>query len=54
MTIKKEPDDNIYYHQAPGYSAKIEFFFDLVSYQDKIIRSDIPRIWKTIVLIENK
>ena len=23
MTIKKEPDDNIYCHQAPGYSAKI-------------------------------
>ena len=24
MTIKKEPDDNIYCHQAPGYSAKIK------------------------------
>lgn len=23
MTIKKEPDDNIYCHQAPGYTAKI-------------------------------
>lgn len=23
MTIKKEPDDNIYCHQAPGYPAKI-------------------------------
>ena len=23
MTIKKEPDDNIYCHQAPGYIAKI-------------------------------
>ena len=23
MTIKKEPDDNIYCHKAPGYSTKI-------------------------------
>lgn len=29
MTIKKEPDDNIYCHQAPGYTANLDINHDL-------------------------
>ena len=31
MTTKKEPDDNIYCHQALGYTAKI------------VIKNDLPK-----------
>ncbi len=40
MTIKKEPDDNIYCHQAPGYSAKI---VKTIPYS---IHIDLPVIYK--------
>lgn len=44
MTIKKEPDDNIYCHQAPDYTAKIVKTIPYSIHIEKIIRSNIPII----------
>ena len=56
MTIKKEHDDNIYCHQAPGYSAKIvktiPYSIHIENNQEQY--SDHPKNLKNHNLIENK
>ena len=57
MTIKKEPDDNIYCHQAPGYSAKIVKTIPYSIHIEKNNQeqySDHPKNIKNHNLIENK
>ena len=57
MTIKKEPDDNIYCHQAPGYSAKIVKTIPYSIHIEKNTQehySDHPKNLKNHNLIENK
>ena len=44
MTIKKEPDDNIYCHQAPSYNCKDSENYSYSIHIEKIIRSNIPII----------
>ena len=48
MTIKKEPDDNIYCHQAPSYNCKDSENYSYSIHIEKIIRSNIPNYPKNL------
>lgn len=53
MTIKKEPDDNIYCHQAPSYNCKDSENYSYSIHIEKIIRSNIPIIRRMQEAIEH-